>query len=219
LKAATIRKNFLTEPRFEIQNGRTARSGGMATADGHELTKLLQDWSQGNERALDQLAPQVYKELHRLARRYMAGERPNHPLQTSALINEAFVRLIEWKNVHWQNRAHFFAMSAQLMRRFLVDIARARRQPKRGGGLSETSLNEAFIFKSERSRDLVLLDEALTRLAAIDPRKSQIIELRFFGGLSVEETAFVLRLSDRTVRREWNSARAWLFHELTGQDI
>jgi len=191
----------------------------MATADGHELTKLLQDWSQGNERALDQLAPQVYKELHRLARRYMAGERPNHPLQTSALINEAFVRLIEWKNVHWQNRAHFFAMSAQLMRRFLVDIARARRQPKRGGGLSETSLNEAFIFKSERSRDLVLLDEALTRLAAIDPRKSQIIELRFFGGLSVEETAFVLRLSDRTVRREWNSARAWLFHELTGQDI
>lgn len=219
MKAATIRKNFLTEPRFEIQNGRTARSGGMATADGHELTKLLQDWSQGNERALDQLAPQVYKELHRLARRYMAGERPNHPLQTSALINEAFVRLIEWKNVHWQNRAHFFAMSAQLMRRFLVDIARARRQPKRGGGLSETSLNEAFIFKSERSRDLVLLDEALTRLAAIDPRKSQIIELRFFGGLSVEETAFVLRLSDRTVRREWNSARAWLFHELTGQDI
>src|SRR5262249_43706462 len=150
----------------------------------------------------------VYKELHRLASRYMAGERSNHPLQTTALINEAYIQLISWKNVHWQNRAHFLAVSAQLMRQILVDIARARRQPKRNDGLPKTTLNEACIFRPERSRDLILLDEALTRLAEIDLRKSHIIELRFFRRLSVEETAFVLRLSDRTVRREWSSAKA-----------
>jgi RNA polymerase sigma factor (TIGR02999 family) len=184
----------------------------------HELTDLLRDWSNGNKKALEQLAPHVHRELHRLASLYLAGERSDHPLQTTALINEAYVRLIGWKNVNWQNRAHFFAMAAHLMRRILVDIARARRQAKRGAGMVETTLNEACVFRSERSRDLVLLDEALTRLAEIDPRKSRIIEMRFFGGLSVEETAELLKLSHRTIRREWSSARAWLYRELTGGD-
>jgi RNA polymerase sigma factor (TIGR02999 family) len=191
----------------------------MDPSKGHELTKLLQDWSGGNEHALEELAPRVYKELHRLARRHMAGEWPNHPLQTTALINEAYVRLIGWKNLHWQDRAHFFAVSGQVMRRVLVDIARARRQPKRGGGKPETTLNEALIFRPERSRDLVLLDEALTRLEEMDSRKSRIVELRFFGGLTIEETALVLRLSERTIRREWSSARAWLYTQLTGEEI
>jgi len=185
----------------------------------NELTKLLQDWSGGNEQALDQVAPRVYKELHRLAHRHMGGEWPNHPLQTTALINEVYVRLIGSKNLHWESRAHFFAMAARLMRRILVDIARARRQPKRGGGRIERTLNEAFMFRPEKSRDLVLLDDALNKLAEIDPRKSRIVELRFFGGLSIDETALVLQVSDRTVRREWTSARAWLYAQLTGQGI
>jgi RNA polymerase sigma-70 factor (ECF subfamily) len=184
-----------------------------------ELTKLLQDWSAGNEQALERLAPLVHKELHRLAHRHMAGEWPNHPLQTTALINEAYVRLLGSKDLHWANKAHFFAVAAQVMRRILVDIARARRQPKRGGGRIEKTLNEAFMFRPEKSRDLVLLDEALTKLAEIDPRKSRIVELRFFGGLSIEETAVVLQVSDRTVRREWTSARAWLYAQLTGQQV
>lgn len=153
-----------------------------------------------------------------MADRYMAGERANHPLQTTALINEAYIRLIGWKNVRWQNRAHFFAVAAQLMRRILVDIARAQRQTKRGGGAAETSLDEALVFRPERSRDLLVLDEALTRLAEIDPRKSRIVELRFFGGLSVDETASVMQISDRTVLREWNSARAWLYREISRKD-
>jgi RNA polymerase sigma factor (TIGR02999 family) len=160
----------------------------------------------------------VQQELHKLASRYLAGERPDHPLQTTALINEAYVRLIAGKDVRWQNRAHFFAMAAQLMRRILVDIARARRQPKRGAGAVHTTLQEGLVFRPERSRDLVLLDEALTRLAEMDPRKSRIIELRFFGGLNTQETAVVLQVSERTIRREWNSARAWLYRELTEVD-
>src|SRR5262245_10516342 len=180
----------------------------MDASEEHELTKLLQDWCGGNQQALDELAPQVYKELHRLAHRHMAREWPNHPLQTTALINEAYIRLIGAKNLHWQNRTHFFAVAARLMRRILVDMARARRQPKRGGGKLEKTLNEAFVFKPEKSHDLVLLDQALTKLAEIDPRKSHIVELRFFGGLSIEETALVLQVSARTIRREWTSARA-----------
>jgi len=191
----------------------------MDVPETHELTRLLQDWSEGNQQALEQLAPLVYRELHRLARWHMAGEWPNHPLQTTALINEAYIRLIRSKNRHWQNRTHFFAASAQLMRRILVDMARARHQPKRGRGRTETTLNEACVFRPERSRDLVLLDEALNKLAAIDPRKSRIVEMRFFGGLTVEETASVLQLSDRTVRREWYSARAWLYTQLNGEEI
>jgi RNA polymerase sigma factor (TIGR02999 family) len=143
----------------------------------------------------------------------MSGERANHPLQTTALINEAYIRLIEWKNVQWQNRAHFFAVAAQMMRRILVDAARARQVSHRAG-VFETTLDEECVFRPERSSDLVALDDALTRLAALDPRKSKVVELRFFGGLSLEETAAVLQISDRTVLREWNLARAWLYREL-----
>ena len=146
----------------------------------------------------------------------MAGERQNHPLQTTALINEAYIRLIGWKNVRWQNRAHFFAVAAQLMRKILVDIARARRRTKRGGGAPETTLDEGCVFRQERTRDLLAVDEALTRLAEVDSRKSRIVELRFFGGLTEEEVAAVLQISDRTVRREWNLAKAWLHSEISG---
>jgi RNA polymerase sigma factor (TIGR02999 family) len=189
---------------------------GMALPKDHDVTELLQAWRQGDDQALEALAPRVQKELHRLARKHMAGERPNHPLQTTALINEAYIRLIGWDNVQWQNRAHFFAVAAQLMRRILVDIARARVGPRRGGGAAETTLDEAFVFRPDKSRDLLQLDEALTTLAEMDPRKSRIVELRFFGGLSVEETAAVLQISDRTVLREWNLARAWLYREIKG---
>jgi RNA polymerase sigma factor (TIGR02999 family) len=186
----------------------------MAASQEQELTNLLKAWSAGDQQALDKLVPRVQKELRRLAWRYMAGERPNHALQTTALINEAYIRLIGWKNVHWQNRAHFFAVSAQLMRRILVDAARARYGRNRSKGANETTLNEACVFRPEKSRDLIALDDALNRLGEIDPRKSRVIELRFFAGLSVEETAAVLKLSDRTVLREWNLARAWLLREI-----
>lgn len=179
-----------------------------------ELTGLLQAWSGGDQQALDKLAPRVHRELHRIAARYMAGEWPNHPLQTTALINEAYIRLINWKDVQWQNRAHFFAVSAQLMRRILVDFARSRNQAKHGRGIAETTLDEAIVLQPGKSPDLVLLDEALTRLAEMDPRKGRVIELRFFGGLTVQETAEVLQISDRTVLREWNLAKAWLYREI-----
>jgi RNA polymerase sigma-70 factor (ECF subfamily) len=183
----------------------------------HDVTKLLHAWRAGDEDALQDLVPRVQKELHRLAQRYMAGERLNHPLQTTALINEAFIRLIGGTSVEWQNRAHFFAVSAQLMRRILVDIARAHRGPKRGGDAVETTLKEACVFRPEKSRDLLRLDEALDALGETDPRKSRVVELRFFAGLSVEETAAVLDISERTVLREWNLARAWLYREIQGE--
>jgi RNA polymerase sigma factor (TIGR02999 family) len=148
----------------------------------------------------------------------MSKERPNHPLQTTALINEAYIRLIQWNNVRWQNRAHFFAMAAQLMRKILVDIARARGRTKRGGGAVETELDESCVFRQERARDLLAVDEALTRLTEFDARKSHIVELRFFGGLTEQEVATVLNISERTVRREWNLARAWLHDEISGAD-
>ena len=180
----------------------------------NELTDLLQAWSGGDQDALEKLAPRVQGELHRIAARYMAGERPDHPLQATALINEAYVRLIDWKDVHWQNRAHFFAVSAQLMRRILVDFARARDQVKHGNGIAETTLDDAFVPQPERSSDLLALDQALTKLAEMDPRKGRVIELRYFGGLSVPETALVMQISDRTVLREWNLAKAWLYREI-----
>jgi RNA polymerase sigma-70 factor (ECF subfamily) len=188
----------------------------MRTAEQQQLTELLQAWSDGDASALERLAPRVYQELHRLAARYMAAERPNHALQATALINEAYIRLIGWKNVRWQNRAHFFGVSARLMRRILVDEARARRGPKRRGDVSDTALDEALVFRPEKSRDLLALDDALTRLAEIDPRKSEVVELRFFGGLNEEEAALVLDLSERTIRREWNLAKAWLYREISG---
>jgi RNA polymerase sigma factor (TIGR02999 family) len=179
-----------------------------------EITQLLLAWNEGDDQALDRLMPLVHQELHRLAHRYMAGERPGHPLQTTALVNEAYVRLIDSSRVRWQNRAHFFAVSAQLMRRILVDVARARKKLKRGGDAIQVSLDEAMDISGEPSADLIALDEALTTLAALDDRKSKVVELRFFGGLSIEETAEVLKVSSITVTRDWAMAKVWLLREL-----
>ena len=180
-----------------------------------EVTRLLQAWGGGDRTALEKLLPLVHAELRRLARRYMGREHPGHTLQTTALINEVFLRLVDGKGVRWQDRAHFFAVAARLMRRTLVDYARRHRAGKRGGLAITVSLDETAIVSQERSAELIAIDEALTRLAARDARKSQIVELRFFGGLSVEETAEVLTISPRTVKREWSLARAWLYCVLT----
>jgi RNA polymerase sigma factor (TIGR02999 family) len=172
-------------------------------------------WSEGDQAALEKLVPQVHAELYRLAKRYMGQERAGHLLQTTALVNEAYLRLIDWKNVSWQSRAHFFGISAQLMRRILVDFARSRDYLKRGGEAQHVSLEEAAVLIQEKEADFVALDDALNSLAAIDPRKGKIVELRFFGGLSVEESAEVLGISPRTVKREWSLAQAWLHRELS----
>jgi RNA polymerase sigma factor (TIGR02999 family) len=181
------------------------------------ITELLVAWGRGDEDALDVLAPIVYQELHRLAARYIAGERPGHLLQATALVNEAYLRLVDWKDVRWQNRAHFFAMAAQIMRRVLVDMARARARAKRGGRPLHVSLSEAAQLPLGKSVDLVALDDALQSLGALNARQSQVVELRFFGGLDLEETAHVLGVSVGTVRRDWSLARAWLFRELSGR--
>jgi len=181
----------------------------------HDLTQLLAAWSDGEEEALEKLAPLVHAELYRLAKRYMSRERPDHLLQTSALINEAYVRLIDWKAVRWQNRAHFFGVAAQIMRRILVDFARRRPRVDKDVEAVRMSLDEAMTVSSERDPDLLSLDEALKSLAAFDERKSHIVELRFFGGLSIEETAEVMKMSSITVIREWNKAKAWLYRELS----
>jgi RNA polymerase sigma factor (TIGR02999 family) len=190
----------------------------MTTPSSQEITQLLLAWSDGDQAALEKLTPLVYAELRRLAKGYMFGERPGHTLQTTALINEAYMRLIDWKNVRWQGRAHFFGVAAQVMRRILVDFARARHYAKRGGAAQQVSLDEAVTIHEDRSAELIALDEALKSLAEIDPRKSQVVELRFFGGLNAKETAEALKVSQRTVEREWNSARAWLYRELRGKD-
>lgn len=187
------------------------------TASPHEVTQLLVAWSDGDEAALEKLAPLVYDELRRLARRHMAGERRGHTLQTTALVNEAYLRLVNWKEVRWQNRAHFFAVSAQMMRHILVDFARSRSYQKRGGGALQVSLGEAASLSDERGADLVALDEALTALATVDGRKSNVVELRYFGGLSVEEAAEVLKVSPETVMRDWRLAKVWLLRELSGE--
>ena len=185
------------------------------TPSPQEVTQLLNDWTNGSQAARDELMPLVYEELRRLAHRHMGRERPGHTLQTSGLVNEAFLRLVDQTNVHWKNRAHFFAIAAQIMRRILVDYARSRRYAKRGGGARQVSLNEALIVSEGRSAEVVALDDALKGLAAIDQRKSQIVELRFFGGLSIEETAEVLGVSPGTVMRDWTLAKAWLRKEMT----
>ncbi len=183
----------------------------------HEITQLLAQWREGNQSALDELYPLVYDELHRLARRYMSRERKGHTLQTTALINEAYVRLIDQKNVPWANRSHFFAISAQIMRRILIDHARRHQYAKRGGGARQVSLDEAAtVVMPDQSGELLRLDEALKSLAEMDPRRSQVVELRYFGGLNNEEIAGVLRISENTVTRDWNMARAWLYQQLTG---
>ena len=186
------------------------------TPSPHLVTQLLVDWGNGNQAALDKLMPLVYDELHRLAHRYMDRERPGHTLQTSALVNEAFVRLVDQKDVHWQNRAHFFGIAAQMMRRILVDYARSRQYAKRGGDARQVSFDEAMIVSPERATEVVALDDALKRLALIDERKSQIVEFRFFGGLSIEETAEVLKVSPGTIMRDWTLAKAWLRKEMIG---
>jgi RNA polymerase sigma-70 factor, ECF subfamily len=180
-----------------------------------QVSGLLRAWSGGDRDALDKLTPIVYDELHRLARRYMRRERTGHILQTTALVNEAYMRLVDYKSMKWQNRAHFFAVSAQLMRRILVEHAR-RRNLKRGRGVQHVSLEETAIVDGERDTDLMALDDAMVALARLDPRKAQVVELRFFGGLSVEETAEVLKVSPVTVMRDWSTAKAWLYRELTG---
>ena len=180
------------------------------------VTQLLADWGDGDQAALEVLTPLIHDELHRVAARYMAGERPGHILQATALVNEAYVRLVDWKEVRWQNRAHFFAVAAQIMRRVLVDVARTRGRAKRGRGQLHVSLSEAADVPDARSVDLVALDDALKSLEALDARQSRVVELRFFGGLSLEETAHVLDVSVGTVRRDWSLARAWLYRELSG---
>jgi RNA polymerase sigma-70 factor (ECF subfamily) len=184
--------------------------------DHREVSGLLRAWSDGDRAALDRLTPIVYDELRRLANRYMRGERPGHSLQTTALVNEAYMRLVDYKSMQWQNRAHFFAVSSQLMRRILVEHAR-RHNLKRGGGVQHVSFEDTAEVGSDRPSDFVALDDALDALARIDPRKVQVVEMRFFGGLSVEETAEVLKISPVTVMRDWSTAKAWLYRELTGE--
>jgi RNA polymerase sigma factor (TIGR02999 family) len=179
------------------------------------VCELLRAWSDGDTSALERLTPFVYEELHRLARRYMRGERPDHSLQTTALVNEAYMRLVGYERMKWQNRAHFFAVSAQVMRRILVEHAR-RHNLRRGGGVPHVSLDEAALVGGHRAADLVALDDALNTLAQLDPRKAQVVEMRFFGGLNVDETADVLKVSPATVMRDWSTAKTWLYRELAG---
>lgn len=183
-----------------------------------EITRLLIAWCDGDKTALDTLLPLVEKELHRLAKHYMRRENPGHTLQTTALVNEAYLRLVEQKNVRWQNRAHFFGIAAQIMRRILLNHARDRHRAKRGGQAIQVSLSEVAVMSDVRSSELLALDEALQRLAKIDQRKSQVVELRYFGGLSVEETAEVMKVSTITVIRDWNMAKAWLARELSDEE-
>ena len=179
------------------------------------ITKLLVDWRNGDQEALDQLMPLVYEELRRMANHYMRNERKGHTLQTSALVNEAYLRLVDHENIDWQNRSHFFGLAAQAMRRILVDHARSRNYQKRGGNAERVSLDEAANFAEERATELIALDEALQELAKLDPRKSRIVEMRYFGGLTGEETAEVLGISTATVARDWETAKAWLLRELS----
>lgn len=180
-----------------------------------QVTRLLVNWSNGDQSALEQLTPLVYGELRRLAGRYLRRERPDHTLQSTALVHEAFIRMIDQRNVRWQNRAHFFGVAAQMIRRILVDHARGRQASKRGAGAPRLSLDEAIALPDRKDIDLVALDDALTSLARIDPQQARIVELRFFTGLTVDETAEVLNISPATVKRDWVTAKAWLYREIS----
>jgi RNA polymerase sigma factor (TIGR02999 family) len=180
----------------------------------NQITQLLQNWSDGDEHAIEQLMPLVYDELHRMARRYMSNEKPGHTLQATALVNEAYLRLVNASEANFQNRTHFFAVSAQVMRRILVDWARTRQAAKRGSDVPALELDEALAIPAQTGTDLVAVDDALKALALVDARKSQVVELRFFGGLSIEETAEVLKVSRETVNRDWRLAKSWLRREL-----
>lgn len=186
----------------------------MTTTGPQQITQLLLAWGEGDERALGELMPLVYDELRKVAARHLRRLRLGQTMQTTALVNEAYLRLIDSSRVRWQNRAHFFAVSAQLMRRILVDFARQRQNLKRGGGAQQVSLDEAMVIAPERGADLIMLDDALTRLAELNQRQAQVVELRYFGGLTEEETAEALKVSLRTVQRDWNLARLWLYREL-----
>jgi RNA polymerase sigma-70 factor (ECF subfamily) len=186
----------------------------MNPASHPEITGLLKAWADGDNAALERLTPLVYEELRRIARRYMAKERAGNSMQATALVNEAFLRLVEIDKVRWQDRAHFFAVSAQMMRRILVDAARARGSEKRGGAVVKVDLNESIDAMPDRGSELVALDEALNALAQLDPRKAKVVEMRFFGGLSVDETAEVLKISGQSVMRDWKLARVWLMREM-----
>jgi len=185
----------------------------------HEVTRLLQAWRAGDESALEQLMPLVYNELHRLARRYMAAEQSGHTLQTTALVHEVYLRLVDAKNVDWQNRAHFYAICARLMRRILIDFARSRNYQKRGGDFAHIQLEEAATVSAVVGSELLAVDAALKQLAAVDARKSEVVEMRFFGGLTVEEIAAALQVSPETVMRDWKLAKAWLLRELSHEDL
>ena len=187
----------------------------MDTPSTREVTRLLLAWSQGDQTALEKLTPLVYEELRRLAHRYMVRERPDHTLQTTALVNEAYLKLVDQRDTRWQNRAHYFGIAAKIMRRILLNHARDKHREKRGGAAVQVSLSDVAIVSNEKSAELLALDEALQRLAEFDDRKSQVVELRYFGGLSVEETAEVLKVSPATVMRDWNMAKAWLAREMT----
>lgn len=185
-------------------------------AQTHKITRMLQEWSDGNHEALEELMPLVYDELHKQARRYLHRERPNHTLQTTALIHEAYLKLIDQRDVNWKNRTHFFAVAANIMRRILVDHARTKHREKRGGSKEDLPLDEALLVVSdEKTIDLIALDEALNRLAKIDEQQCQIVELRYFSGMSLEETAAALKVSRTTVANDWALAKAWLYRELT----
>jgi RNA polymerase sigma-70 factor (ECF subfamily) len=184
-----------------------------------DFTQLLLAWRDGDQEALSRLTPMVYDELHRLARHYMAQEQPGHTLQATALVNEAYLRLVDSSRVRWQGRAHFVAIAAQLMRRILVDFARSRQYQKRGGDWHRVTLEDHVAVTADPRSDLVALDEALQGLAAFDPRKAQVVEMRFFGGLTLEETAEVLKVSLDTIGRDWNAAKAWLLRELTRRQV
>jgi RNA polymerase sigma factor (TIGR02999 family) len=189
--------------------------GHMDRGESRGVTQLLLAWGEGDTAAFERLLPLVHAELRRIARRHMGHERPDHTLQATALVNEAYIKLVDVRRVRWQNRAHFFAMSARLMRRILVDFARSRRYQKRGGGAQKVSMDEALLVVEARGDDLIALDEALDALAALDLRKGQVVEMRFFGGLSVEETAEALHVSVDTVMRDWKLAKAWLSRKLS----
>jgi RNA polymerase sigma factor, TIGR02999 family len=180
-----------------------------------DVTRLLLDWSNGDREALDKLMPLVYAELRQMARRYMRAERTDHTLQTTALVHEAYMRLVNQNRVTWKNRAHFFAISAQMMRRILVDHARSYRYDKRGGGAIKLSLDEASVLSSEQAAEMIALDQALVGLEKVDARKSRVVELKFFGGLTTDEAAEVLEVSKRTVESDWNFAQAWLYREMS----
>jgi RNA polymerase sigma-70 factor (ECF subfamily) len=186
----------------------------MMTLSPDNLTDLLLEWREGDKTALDKLTPLVYDELRRIAHRYVRRERNGHTLQTTALVNEAYMRLAGERKIEWENRAHFFAVTARIMRHILTDYARRRSYAKRGGEALQVSLAEAYVMSQERAAELIVLDEALAELAKLDPRKSRVVELRYFGGLSLEETAEVLEVSLMTVRRDWRAAKAWLFRSM-----